>query len=405
MSSAQEVFAAFEHSERRIFAALSRQPIRNLTSDQDRCEVRALLERSLGLARIPEPTMRVSVMDEKSLGGCHLQCLAGTSWPGATVTAHLYLPDTPPPWPVVLVCCGHGDLGKTTYAPMGLRLARQGAAALINDNIGQGERMPMGHGQVTTPFALGFSVQGMIVRESLAWLQWLKQDRRFTRLGAAGNSGGGTLTMCLAALSDDLAALVSTGYPSSFELIARKQKRHCHCNLFPGAIGRFDMWELYALFAPRPLLIMQGRYDNLFLLDSFLATARKIKHIYQALGAATAFASAVPDGQHSWDAPRRQRVGDFFATHFGIRKPLPDDEDCREPILDASFAPCQPSWPADALDANALAGSFTGTHLDPLPNLWDIYPPAGLPGPWPALSDRGPSEQILAQWECFLADI
>lgn len=59
-----------------------------MTADHDRCEVRALLARSLGLARIPEPIMRVSVVDEKALGGCHLQCLAGTSWPGATVTAH-----------------------------------------------------------------------------------------------------------------------------------------------------------------------------------------------------------------------------------------------------------------------------------------------------------------------------
>lgn len=405
MSSAQDVFATFEHSERRIFAALAQQPVRDLSADQDRDEVRALLTRSLGLTRIPEPTMQVSLVNEKSLGDCRLQCLAGTSWPGATVTAHLYLPETPPPWPAVLICCGHGELGKTTYAAMGLRLARQGAAALINDNIGQGERTPMGHWKVTAPFALGFSVQGMIVRESLAWLQWLKHDKRFTRLGAAGNSGGGTLSMCLAALSDDLAAIASTGYPSTFELIARKQKTHCHCNLFPGAIGRFDMWELYALFAPRPLLIMQARYDNLFLLDSFLATARKISHIYQALGAATAFTSIVPDGQHSWDAPRRQRIGDFFATHFGLRQPLPDDETCSEPILDASFAPCLPSWPTDALDADALAGSFTGIRLDPPPKLWEIYPPAGLPAPWPALSNRGPSEQILAQWECFLADI
>ena len=116
MSSPQDVIAAFEHSERRIFAALARQPVRDMTADHDRREVLALLARSLGLARIPAPTMRVSVVDEKALGSCRLQCLAGTSWPGATVTAHLYLPETPPPWPVVLICCGHGELGKTTYA-------------------------------------------------------------------------------------------------------------------------------------------------------------------------------------------------------------------------------------------------------------------------------------------------
>jgi len=319
------------------------------------------------------------------------------------VTAHLFCPATPPPWPVVLICCGHAIAGKTGYDAMGLRLARQGCAALIADNIGQGERLPMGHSGLTAAFAAGISVQGMIVRESLAWIDFLRQDARFTRIGTAGNSGGGTLTMCLGALSDDLEAMVSSGYPSSFELVARKQKRHCHCNLFPGSIGRFEMWELYALFAPRPLLLMQGEKDVLFLRDTFLATARKVQDVYQDCQAPGACTAAVPPGDHSWDANRREIIGEFFARQFGLRPPLDTDEE-QAPLLTAEFGQCLPEWPAEAINGDELAWSLTGQPVRPAPPLWEIYPPA-LPGPYPEINDRGRTEQILAQMECFLSPL
>ena len=82
-------------------------------------------------------------------------------------------------------------------------------------------------------------MQGLIVSETLGWLQWLaaRKDIDATRLAAVGNSGGGTLTVFLAVLAPELAALSSSGYPSTFEFIARKEKRHCDCNILPGIVG------------------------------------------------------------------------------------------------------------------------------------------------------------------------
>lgn len=57
------------------------------------------------------------------------------------VTANLYLPNTSPPYPAVLVPCGHSYNGKAAegYQRTSILLARSGIAALCCDTIGQGE--------------------------------------------------------------------------------------------------------------------------------------------------------------------------------------------------------------------------------------------------------------------------
>ena len=57
-------------------------------------------------------------------------------------SATLYLPYSKERLPLVFVCCGHGKDGRLTssYMAMGHRLASLGLAALVIDNIGQGDR-------------------------------------------------------------------------------------------------------------------------------------------------------------------------------------------------------------------------------------------------------------------------
>ena len=68
------------------------------------------------------------------------------SWPGVHVTANLYLPDAtrfPPPYPCVLISCGHSGEGKSApnYGRGGVMSARAGIAALVVDPFAQGERV------------------------------------------------------------------------------------------------------------------------------------------------------------------------------------------------------------------------------------------------------------------------
>ncbi|MGC3971992.1 MAG: hypothetical protein QM775_33015 [Pirellulales bacterium] len=61
------------------------------------------------------------------------------------LTANLYLPKSPAPWPAVLIACGHSHEGKAVgqYQRACILLARHGMAAVCYDPIGQGERYQM----------------------------------------------------------------------------------------------------------------------------------------------------------------------------------------------------------------------------------------------------------------------
>lgn len=67
------------------------------------------------------------------------------SRPEFHVTANLYLPTTPGPWPGMIVPCGHSHDGKVAggYQRICILLARHGMAALCYDPLGQGERYQM----------------------------------------------------------------------------------------------------------------------------------------------------------------------------------------------------------------------------------------------------------------------
>src|SRR5690606_32569331 len=123
----------------------------------------------LGMAKIPVPVIRPEAGQKYLAGGISVTPLGGESWDKCAISAYYFEPlEADESTPAVVICCGHGLHGKRTdsYFHLGLELARRGIRALIPDNMGQGERTPMGHKEAVKPFAGKFSFQGMIVQET-----------------------------------------------------------------------------------------------------------------------------------------------------------------------------------------------------------------------------------------------
>jgi dienelactone hydrolase len=300
-----------------------------------------------------------------------------------------------------------------SYSPMVCRSADENA--IINtasssprlvarcDNIGQGERKPMGHWDVVDVFACGLTLQGLIVMETLGWLHWLRNDPRFDarRMAAIGNSGGGTLTMFLGALcAGELAALSSSAYPSTFDHVARKEKKHCHCNVLPHIVGELEMWQILGCAAPTPMLIFQGKQDHFFPADLFRHLARKVAAAYEFVNAGDRFQAHLLEGDHSWDLPRRRLLTRFLCETLGV--PFHPDRVTEETPL-REIPPCFSVWPEAALTADALARRLSG-HRGPVAHhLWEAFPPRP---PWPGMESSPllgtDFRQIAAQFEAFL---
>jgi len=399
-----------EQYESRFARAAAELPCREPWTAAGRDEIRREVRSCLGVRDEWTPAVTTETVGKLRCDGFTVELLRAESWPGCRCAAHLYLPDEPAgyPPPLVFVLCGHGEGGKLhhAYQRMARAVTRRGAAALVPDNIGQGEREAMGHADCVAPFACGTSLQGLIVMETLGWLEWARTSGRFDagRVAAVGNSGGGALGLFLAALSGDLAAVSSSGYPSTFDFVARKEKKHCHCNILPGVAGRLEMWHCLGAFTPRPMLIFQGECDPLFPVDLFQHCARKVAECYRRAGEPGAFMAEVAEGGHSWDAARRELVGGWLESALGLHEHSGPDEEL-ESLL-AADGRCYDEWPSESLTTDDVARSVTGVDAPEGPSLWDVYPPELPQGVPPAALDeetpRGTVRQIAAQFEAFL---
>jgi len=337
------------------------------------------------------------------------ECIFPT-WEQFWGCATLFMPKTEKKVPLVFVCCGHGKEGRRTasYQAMGHRLASLGMAALVMDNIGQGDRAKdpaalktADHWFSMAPFYCGLTLQGMIVMETVGLIRKLEEDPRFDKLAACGNSGGGTLAMFLAAMAPQLCALSSSGYPSELTYVLSKERRHCACNLLEGAAYGPEMWEIFSLFAPKPLLLEGGKYDNLFPMDLAHRNARKVHNTYVQTGS-DAFCFQLTDTRHSWEQADITLISGFLCENllgFTPKEEQPLPVEAAKPV----------TMPAEMLSTDALAQMLTGKEMPAGTRLCDIYVPTfgGKPVDPDSLcmdAGRGDVMRIFAQMECALKD-
>ncbi|MCP5109711.1 MAG: metalloendopeptidase, partial [bacterium] len=155
---------------------------------------------------------------ERSYPTYRIEKLIYESQPGFFVTALLYLPNTEPPYPAVLLPCGHTANGKSGYQEASILLAKSGLATLCYDPIGQGERKQIRDPEYPSttehmilsaaPILLGRNLATDMIWDGIRSIDYLasRPDLDASRIGVTGNSGGGMMTASLRALDDRITA-------------------------------------------------------------------------------------------------------------------------------------------------------------------------------------------------------
>jgi dienelactone hydrolase len=247
------------------------------------------------------------------------------SRPRHHVTALLYLPKgSLPPFPGVLVPCGHSANGKAhdSYQRISILLAKNGLAALCYDPIGQGERVqlfkPDGKGafnptQEHTLTGIGSILLGGNTAEYEIWdgmraLDYLASRPEIDshRLGCTGNSGGGTLTSYLMALDDRVVAAAPSCYSTTFrELLATSGPQDAEQNIF-GQIGfGMDIPDYTLMRAPKPTLIDAATHDQIFSITGAWDLFREAKRLYTTMGHSDQVDLAEADAPHEFSTHLR----------------------------------------------------------------------------------------------------
>jgi hypothetical protein len=116
-----------------------------------------------------------------------------------------------------------------------------------------------------------------------------------------GNSGGGTATFYTACLEHRF-----DGFMPSCALCTYRDSiidlHHCTCNYIPRIAEYFDMGDLAILIAPKKLVVVCGKDDNIFPLEGVREEFEIIQKLYSAFGAEESCALVIGDEGHRFYA-------------------------------------------------------------------------------------------------------
>ena len=290
---------------------------------RDRCSAR--LRALVGpLPERVEPDLEV--LEEDTADGYRRQKVVFDSESTMSVPAYLLVPDDrDASGPAVLAIHGHGP-GKAavcgiepTGAPNGdyaVHLVRHGFVVLAPDLRCFGERQdwnPPDHYACDTNLVhavmAGANPLAQNLWDLVCCLDVLAGHPLVdaARIGAAGLSYGGTMTLLLAAWDRRVKAAVVSGYFSSFAESHKVPWNMCGSQVLPGMLGQLEHVDLGALVAPRPLLVETGTEDMIFPLHAAETAVCDLMQVYAHLGAPAALEHDVFDGGHQWHGARAYR--------------------------------------------------------------------------------------------------
>ncbi len=302
-----------------------------------RAKVREMLGRAI--ARCP---LEAEVLAVLRRNGYHVENLAFQSRPGLWVTANLYVPAGAGPFPAVISPCGHYELARMhpDYQRAYQALVRSGFVVLAYDPPGQGEREEFPELRSVDEHSLaahlllllGENLAGYFVNDGMRAIDYLLTRREVDgrRIGCAGHSGGGTMTILLACADERIrCAAINEGgtmhrWPVAFSRQGSAPLSEGEQNLFPAAIHGIDACDLHVAVAPRPLLATIERYA-----PRFNETVDHIRARYRLLGAEQRFAVEEARDRHAWNARLRLATVNWFRRWFYSAEALEEESEGR----------------------------------------------------------------------------
>lgn len=336
---------------------------------------------------LPERTpLNPQIVGTLQGNGYRIEKIVLESRPGFHVTGNLYLPQSPPPWPAVLVPCGHSHDGKAAgqYQRACILLARNGMAAMCYDPLGQGERYQIlditrersvfdDAAHVATPhpnvrlmcttehtmIGIGSTLIGANVAQFRIWdgmrvIDYLQSRPDFIadKIGCTGNSGGGTETAYLMALDDRIVAAAPGCYLTTFRrLIDTKGPQDGEQNLFGQIAFGMDEADYCILRAPKPTLICAGTRDATFDFQGTWELFRDAKRFYSRLRHPESIDLVAADAPHGFTLPLREAVARFMSRWLlGQDKVIREVESLPDALTDEQLRTySQGDWTAEQL--------------------------------------------------------
>jgi dienelactone hydrolase len=280
--------------------------------------------------------------------------------PKSHITGNLYIPKNGTgPFPAVLFQCGHSLNGKASslyqYCCQGL--AQLGFLVLAFDPMGQGERtiypkdgtnltrLGSADAEHTVP-----GKQLLLCGLTSTWIQTWDAVRSLDflashpladpkRLATTGNSGGGTLSMFLAAVDSRLAC-ISAACPNTENIVSDSfnspgPSDDAEQNIIDSGPAGFDRWDTLYPFAPKPLQVIVsakdffGTYSPQYIENGRSEFAR-LQKVYKILGKDANLDWVESPIPHGLSYNVRMEIYRWFRLHLqGVKEVLKAEPEVR----------------------------------------------------------------------------
>ena len=293
-----------------------------------RSEVRNKLCELTGLDKIAANAtpLAVEIEKEEMKDGYKQIRFSFESERGAIVPCYLLIPDTgKEKYPVAITLQGHSSgfhnsiaepkpdenpsyaLGRGAFA---VQAVKRGFAALAIEQRGMGERRPNERHQKEAQMCEYTAHMALMLGRTILGERMWDVSKAIDALAEfpvcdtekvfiTGNSGGGTMSFYAAAYDERIRFSAPSCAFCTYEDSIMNWYQ-CSCNFIPHAYEWFEMQDLACLIAPRPLIVISGKEDEIFPLYGVEKGYKTVESIYEKAGAPDNCQLIVTPKGHWW---------------------------------------------------------------------------------------------------------
>lgn len=301
--------------------------------EQKAGEIRSKFIESIGGLDFEKCDLEPKYTGEIDKGQYTIKKVIYKSLPGIYVTANLYIPkNIGARVPGILLSCGHSKPAKAEpkYQLAAIELVLNKMAVLVVDPPGQGELIQMDDRDDVdwgvhehSYMGLTCSLAGMNIARYFIWnlirsvdflssLDFVDADR----IGACGNSGGGTQTCYISMVDPRIKAAAPGCYVNGRkEYVVKGHAHDSEQNIFDCVNFGLDYTEFISCFAPKPFRLLSQQYD-FFPIEGAMHSQKRAKKVYSLYGKPENVDIVIDKNMHGLHDVLRQGLVEFFTRHF-----------------------------------------------------------------------------------------